>query len=524
MAWQLALTTTAGQNVALLNDYDQFELTPTLNGAATFKIILDPLDLAAQSLTIGERAIKAYQDGALRFYGKVWEPLEIGDSNVAVTARDPYAEFAQRRVRAVTTYTGQDAGAIAQARVTAQNTYVNTYLRNGSVQASVSRDRTFNPGQTEGELVANLTEVLNGFFFRIDPVDANPAVMGEIVIRYPDAGISHEEIRFEYGPDTRDNLTGFTLSYSLPVNRYTAASSQAAGGRISQVAEDTTSQARYGLFETEVAFSEVTVLATLANYAAGELQPTPPFVISLNPGPDAPRLFTDFTVGDFVRVRVRYGPIDLFTWARVLEATISVDRNGSESLAGLHVQVVTGGNPEEPPERRFRTELDSRQERLEALERRVENIVIPSAPPPPPDAPSGTTPGPDPSPPPPEPAPPPEPPPPPPPPAPEVHTDLCLGGYDGVRRSYYGHCEGTVTPHGSTTTWWFALFRDASGAVGDFITESPRVDVPASDSGRFVAADFYGRLGGTYYWAQLVAVNAGGQVYGNAIRFHTPQV
>lgn len=292
-----------------------------------------------------------------------------------------------------------------------------------SPMASVVRTVSYDQGKREDEIIKELSAMSGGYFFRVDPVDGVPGKMGTLRLLYPDAGTTREEVRFGYGADTVDNLTGFSKINMLPLTRLTVSSQDPEGGRIAAAAENEEASAQYGLFEDELAFTDVDDTTLLQATADAGLRPTPPVTITLTPGPNAPLLFVNFDVGDFVRLNIGHGEVAFNEWVRVIEAGLRVDKAGQATLASLTVETLSGSRVNQDPARLFRALLDGQRSRLEALERRVQEITtIQAAPPAPPtssggddtgDSPSETT---------------PPPPPPPAPPPPPVVTSLSAEG------------------------------------------------------------------------------------------------
>lgn len=514
MAWQLvSAENDAGRTLAFLDDFDAFSITPRLNGYAEVSITMATLDKASQGVAVGRTSVKAYQDGALRFFGKVWEPLEKGPRDTSIVARDPLAEFLWRRVQADKSYTASnnaggpwDAGQIAYDRLAIQNLRRNTYLRAGTRQASANRVRDYTAGQRENEIFDELAGAANGFFYRAVPVDNVAAVMADLNIYYPNAGSSREEVRFEYGENTIDNLTDFKQTEMLPLNGMTVSGASDTGGRLAQRAEDAASIASFGLFEDETGYTDVSDTTLMAQQAQARINATPPLTLALTPGIDAPKLFADFNVGDFVRVRILWGGIDLFTWARVLEATLEVDKEGVETLTAITVEIVVGDQVNTPPEILWRTQQDDDRRRLEALERRVQNfnastLSSPSAP-----APDGGSSDPSPT--------DPTPPPPPPPPAPSqppTINGLSAFGQWVSPSSPEGIFHADVDGHGQGTTVYFEV-------VGRGNTGS--IDV---GTGGGADASFNGLTNNTTYTVIVHASNAAGETTASTT-FQTPNI
>jgi hypothetical protein len=87
-------------------------------------------------------------------------------------------------------------------------------------------------------------------------------------------------------------------------------------------------------------------------------------------GLEAPVLFRDFNVGDFVRVKIVHGGFSFFGWARVATATLNVDSSGVENTSAIALELLTGGSPLGDPELAFYDQLDEIRRRLEAIDER----------------------------------------------------------------------------------------------------------------------------------------------------------
>lgn len=380
MAWEAAVVDLGQTQREFVTDYETLSITPQLNGYAEIAIAgVDPLSSAAAQISVAERALKLWQDGVLRFHGKIWEPLSRKPSGWTVIARDPLAEFAWRRVRdpATASYVAVDAGDIARDRVAVQNALRNTYLRASAAnrQLSVNRTRSWVAGKREDEILQELADAANGYFYKASPVDGVAGVMADLVIVYPSAGANRDGARFAFGDGTADNVSDYEIVDRLPLNRFTSASGAAGGGRQAKPYEDAASITRYGLFEDEAAYSDTTDATLLQVQAQSQVKPDPIRTIQVTPTADAPLLYTDFNVGDFVRIRILWGADDLFEWARVIAATLVVDKDGLEQLGALTLELVTGGVVTADPDALFRERLDGERARLEALERKVELLT-----------------------------------------------------------------------------------------------------------------------------------------------------
>lgn len=533
--WQLVATDLNQQVRAFLDDARGFSVTPRLNGYGEVGFDLDAKDTAALELGVAHRAIRAYQDGTLRFNGKVWEPLSRKSSGVSVAARGPLSEFLNRRVRALASYTATnnaggpwDAGQIALDQLAAQNAIRNTFLAAGTRQASANRVRTYDPGTKMSDVIdADLAGAAGGFFFKERYVDNVAGALALLDLLYPAAGANHADARFEYGDGTLDNLLDYEEIEMNPLNRMTVASSASGGGRIAQPAEDAASILEYGLFEDETTYSDVSDTTLLLSQAIASVKATPPKTYSLSPGLEAPVLFRDFNVGDFVRLAIFHGSVNFEGWVRVLEATLDVDDIGTETLTEIKVELVVGDRLSIHPDVAYIEQRDEDRRRLEALERKVENIIAtPSTPPASGGASDGSTDVSIPV----DPTPPPPPPPPAPSDPPGVATSQAHAGWDDTGNGTpYVVVDGAVTPFGQSTVAEFEVVHD-NGSNAPFTGDpnkilTPTVQITPADSNlHSYRLRIQNLTKGTKYWVRAKASNASGTNYGSWIVFTTPNV
>jgi hypothetical protein len=379
--WSLVLTDLVGKSRAFPQAWESIEVTRRVGDSCEGHIQLDIYDPTGTEVLIGQRGVKFYRGNTLKLFGTIWEPLSLSNKGgIQIVVKDAYENMKWRRVREQKVYTAQDAAAIALDRLSIQNAIMTTRLRAGSSPASINRTMTVNPGQMEADIIGNngLAAIFKGYFFLVNPVDAVDNVFSQIDFSYPNAGSTREEVRFEFGEKTRDNLSDYYVEYTLPKNRVTAAGTAPAGGRIVSPYEDAASETTYGLYEDEVAYNNVTDTTLLAQWAQADVRPAPPVTYKLTPNNNSPLLFQDFDAGDFVRLIIKDGPLNVYSWVRVVEATAKVDKNGTETLSAITVETLVGDKPVPTPEDAFRSYLDDIRLRLELLQLQTQSIPISS--------------------------------------------------------------------------------------------------------------------------------------------------
>ena len=388
--WIAAVERLAGANLGDLA-FQRGRLRRTLNGGNRFSATAAALDDAAAYLDTAAVAIALIEaeeqddPGALRFRGKVDDPLEDGPDAVSFTAADlPWLE--RRRIQAEPaasrTFVQRDAGdEIVRELVNAQNARGTTRVRMGPVQRSVRRDRTYEPGKVFGDALAELARADDGFHYLANPVDGVPGTHAELVIRWPLSGVDRPGAKFEYGAGTIGNLSGYRRVRSRPRNFVTAVGA----GRpdpLRRSKSDAASIATYDLLEDEVSHSTVTQAATLDAHAQGAVQPQPGDVFTFQPiaadpddanAPYVPRLYHDFDVGDTGRLTIKRGRVQVSELViRFVDAELEIEHpRATARLASLVVEVVgTVAGARHPDELLF-TLLREHARRLRDLENRA---------------------------------------------------------------------------------------------------------------------------------------------------------
>lgn len=301
------------------------------------------LSLSLQGVAAGEffdalrngiPQLAVYEDGTLRFWGH-WHTSDgssgVGEqSSVNLLFRDAYGELGRRYVRSADVAAGNadfnatDAGAILSQLITNTNTLSDTTLRVGSIATTVARDRSYEIGKQIGEAGIELTELIGGFDFRVDPLDPSKesGKTGELVILV-NRGSLREAAKFEYGEQTLANLRGYTFSTQRPTNRVIGIG----GGEPAIRAEksDANSESTFRSQQATISGLDVSEQATLDSKASVALRPYPLWVTTIHPDPKlAPQFPTDLDIGDTVPVNIRDGSLEISQQQRVIRAELGI--------------------------------------------------------------------------------------------------------------------------------------------------------------------------------------------------------
>lgn len=327
-----------------------------LNGGNVLQGAADELADGVDALEVAARALKLYDldtGGGLRFHGRIDDPLEDDENDVAFVAKD-FGWLDQRRIQAdpaSRTFTARDAGAIVSDLIVAQNARASARLRMGTIAASVARDRVYEPGKVVSEAIVELSKVDNGIYFVTNPVDGVPGVHAEIVVRFPASGSDRPGVRFEFGDGTIANLAAFKRSRLRPRNFVTTTgSSVGEGSQMFGQKSDAASITAYDLIEDEIPYPTVVEQATLDQYALDALELVPKNVYTFTVAPTSsgtrepyvPRLWRDFDVGDVCRLTIKHGRVQASNvLVRVTSATVAIaDETEAEQLTAVVFEEV----------------------------------------------------------------------------------------------------------------------------------------------------------------------------------------
>lgn len=353
--WAVELTNLAGVRRGDV-EFVGAKLTRRLNGGMTLSFSADPNDDRSTEIAVGTRVAKLYDQelNALRFHGKIRDPLTRTPDAIAVTAGGPVALLDRRRRQSEFRRTAIDAGVIVDELLDEENLRSPTRLRmREPIPPSVLRDRVFEPGRAILEALTQLAEADDGFYFLEQPLDGVAGTYAELELRYPAAGVDQPDVKLEFGEGTLANLESYKITEGLPINAVTTVGAgSGVTGRLTGRREEAGSIAAYDLLETEIGYSNVTEQATLDQLAQEGLQPAPRKTYSVAPLPAGgaevngvyvPRLFRDFDVGDTIRIAIKDGATqEADVVVRVTEATIAIADNdaGSEDLSSLTLELA----------------------------------------------------------------------------------------------------------------------------------------------------------------------------------------
>lgn len=226
-------------------------------------------------------------------------------------------------------FTGTDAGEIAWNLIdtTQSLTNGNFGILRGVIQASISRDRTYDVEKNIYDAIVQLSEVIDGFDFEI-------TWDKRFNVYSPGIGIIRDDIIFNY-PGNIKRLR-MTRDGTAVFNDVTIKGAGFGAEVFAAQAIDTTSGATYGLRQEILNQSDVSVEATLLEKANEELRvrKAPMDLVNITLDGNLSPVFGTYSLGDYIQVTTDdlsiFGVINGFM--RLDGMDLSVDENNTEEV------------------------------------------------------------------------------------------------------------------------------------------------------------------------------------------------
>lgn len=348
MSWAWEITTLGGVTVAEVRPREA-TVTRRLNGSAVIGLTLDAGDaseLATNRLIRGWREPRAGGTRVLRAAGRVTgiTGAVATDSSEHVTmasASDGFGALNGRYRMQPVTFTQYFPRDIVDALVLTENSMSATGLRVAAGVGGPPRDRTYEVGKCVGEAVLQLAEVDDGFWFRVDPVDAG-SVFSEFVVLYPSSGGDSGAV-LGWGEGTVGNLASVEVSVMPPVNYVLAFGAGDGDSQLYLSIGNGDSIAEHGLLEAVITHTDVSEESTLTAHARDALRPTEQVSVRLDAASiqaNTPRPWDDFDVGQTMSIVLRGQTPTLRRTGsfRVTSFTVKVGDDGVERMTALDLE------------------------------------------------------------------------------------------------------------------------------------------------------------------------------------------
>jgi hypothetical protein len=217
----------------------------------------------------------------------------------------------------------------------------------GTDLTGVVRDRTYLGSENEATVIDDLSNVINGFEWGVEPVEPNGQPVGgnnqvaQVNLYWPKRGVAMPFVA-EYGVTVASlsrsiNSTDFANWVRLDGTPTGDGPTKAA--LYSTATGDALTNPQLhpeGLWPTLLSNPDVTVKTTLDQQAAGELAQrstlTPAYTLQLVPGAWTHPAVSCW-LGDTITLRIRSGRLNVNTTVRVLGLTFDIDDSGQERIA-----------------------------------------------------------------------------------------------------------------------------------------------------------------------------------------------
>src|SRR5262245_10247392 len=297
-------------------------------------------DLAIVAAAPYRRGLLGYRNGIERFHGVIVESRENVEG-YTIGARDPYYTLSWRRFFQDAPvpldewqYTNLGDAEIAMRIIEMTNTVWPTFLVRGEINSGANRTRKFLKGDIVAEKVQYLSSLDGSFVFKIDPTPLGstaPLSMAEFNTATVYDNQKPRAI-FAYGNGTLGNVVEFERTCRPYMSRAFVAW-DGGSGALEMARNDPGVQA-YGLWDDQrgqVNTKDQTVARDAATHAIANSD-TPRYDITINPGPDAPQLFTDFDIFDSVQVFLRRHGRQITGYKPVTRVVLSMDPDSGEEL------------------------------------------------------------------------------------------------------------------------------------------------------------------------------------------------
>lgn len=195
---------------------------------------------------------------------------------------------------------------------------------NGTHPPTVNRDRSYNLSNI-GQMIINLSNVINGFDFDFVPViNSNKELVN---IRFDIYQPKKGKLRTDLAPfNVNLNLNNISIETREPIYNYVYAEGSGTGSPISYIAENAASQQGYTRIEKILSEKDVSIYSTLVQKADAELQSgiVEKYDIKVTQIPGTQPDFFLIDLGDWIKLQKdNISILNNDVWLRIVEKTYS---------------------------------------------------------------------------------------------------------------------------------------------------------------------------------------------------------
>ncbi len=300
-----------------------------------------------RSATAAELALNPSASKSLIFYGSLpAEGVEEDTDNGLMTLsfQDPRWVLFRRFLTAPAAFAATDQATILASLIATQNTRQALWFTTSGT-TGVLRDRNFDAGANVGQLVDDMTKVTSGLDLDFQPLDgytiSGSRSMGNVLFMTRQ-GTDRPSVIFLYhqvpGGQGGGNITKLKSTYAPITNMATQQGTDPTGVANTQTYPSSPASGAFDLLETYETASDAFTSAALLEKAQGTVVENYSLRRVVEVGQatwDAPLPFSDYDLGDTVRLTAKRGSL------QIANASLRVD--GYDLIADQEGNVL--GNP-----------------------------------------------------------------------------------------------------------------------------------------------------------------------------------
>lgn len=317
----------------VLNAPGSFEGTLALDQPASVLTTLQPLIPGA----LGQLAVYVERDGVILWGGPLLATWEADlDAGTGTLRGEGWHSYVRRRVlRQTITYTHQDqtliaADLVGRTQTAGQTPVIDT---SGVQRSDVFRDRTYNGFERPyiGQLIEDLSGVVNGFDFRYESTWDSGAIATRFLTSFPNTG-RLTNLVFEVGRGvSAETISVDATSLATHVDAVGAGEGDA-GLRVTVA--NAASLGVYPLLDDVLSATDVSVAETLDSQARRRLArvSAPVTLPEITVDPGAEPTIGSYIPGDVVTIRGGYGLASVDGRYRIVGIAGEADDTGRESV------------------------------------------------------------------------------------------------------------------------------------------------------------------------------------------------
>lgn len=331
--YDFVIVTKDGAVVNRLTGVTERAFSVYLNKAGDAKFVLQPTDptVSGNDLLLGNKDLRIYRGGTLVWGGElvyVRTDLSTDSERLEVSAKG-YLDLLSKRVIGTAadpvSYADQDLAGIARDLVA---TYAGDWFAIGTEPTSRTADRTDMQYKNLKEAIDEL-----GNDHIEDGIDYEITADKVFNTYYPQKGRQLAEVVFEWGVN---------IDYVFVIDDATQMANEAivlgAGDGTAMVTATRDSVASvqdvYGLRQAVLSYKDVTEQATLESHGDAELAAYqfPTRIVGVRTKGNLDPAFGSYSVGDFVRVKIDRGLIQLDGYYRIYGIDVQITDNDEETI------------------------------------------------------------------------------------------------------------------------------------------------------------------------------------------------